>query len=350
MAFASGSGYFAYLNDGVNLVLARGDDIGGLVTLGTFAYVHGPGVYYNVVMEADGSTIRAKVYNDIEGDPGVWQISVVDTTYPTGAPGQVALSTVIVGFDVLAIGIGGESLPTGRNPSITDWILPTGDKWFGPSDSSLDISWGPATVVPPPMGVDNVQYEVEYKDTAGSDAWIPLVIQSGLTFTWDISGLVREHPHCLRVRTLAGCEVSPYTEICEVSELSIGVNCDDYEVIWLSRPELNDLETDFVAGETHQYARRFKGIPVGTTFPTAQLTVKIDADTITPLVQKSSTPVDNGDGSMDVTITLTSDETLSIGDSDAKVYELLLTDNLGDLVIPNAGLIIARATRLSFDI
>ncbi len=342
-----GSGYFAYLNNGTQLVLAKGDNVGGLVTLGTFAYIHGPGVYYNVVIKADGTTLQAKVFTDSEGDPGAWQITVVDSTYPTGAPGQVALSTVTVGFDVLAMGIGGEALPTGRNPSIVNWILPTGDKWFGPSDTSLNISWGLAVVTPPPMGIDNVQYEVEYKDTAGSDAWIPLVIQSGTTFTWDISGLVREHPHCLRVRTLAGCEKSPYTEICEVSELSIGVNCDDYEVIWLSRPELNDLETDFVAGETHQYARRFKGIPVGTTFPTAQLTVTVDADTITPLVQKSSTPVDNGDGSMDVTITLTSAETILIGDADAKVFELLLTDNLGDIVIPNAGLILARAARIS---
>lgn len=340
-----GSGYFAYLDDGLELILAKGDNVSGLTTLGTFEYEHAPSTYYNVVLQVEDTTLRAKVWHDGELEPD-WQIVAEDSDFASGVPGIVALAAAEVGFDVFATALGDSPLPTGRNPGEPTWILPTGSKWFTPIDDEITIQWVPSSLTPVPMSVDNLRYEVEYKDQF-EDVWHALTTQVDLTYLWDVSSLIREHPHCLRVRALAGCEVGPWAEICEVSELSIGVNCDDYEVIWLSRPQLDDLETDFVAGEVHQYVRRFKGIPVGTTYSTAQLTITDTLDPTTALVQKSSIPVDNGDGSMDVEITLSSAETTSIGSEDAKQFELRLTDGSGNSVIPHMGLIIARRAKIS---
>lgn len=124
----------------------------------------------------------------------------------------------------------------------------------------------------------------------------------------------------------------------ENPDVSIQGGCAEYGQIWLHAPVLNDYESGFVPGDTHQYARQIKGfgslaIAGDCTFVVARQRGD------TPIITKTTTPVDNGNGSYDITVTLSVSETTEIGDQDAFHFQLQFTLDDGSVVTPNAGLI-----------
>jgi len=125
----------------------------------------------------------------------------------------------------------------------------------------------------------------------------------------------------------------------ENPDVSIQGGCADYEQIWLHAPILNDYETGFVPGDTHQYVRQIKGF--GTLAIDGDVTFEVaryrGEDPV--LITRTSTPFDNSDGSYDISILLTESETQQIGDQDAFHFQLRFTLDDGSVVTPNAGLI-----------
>jgi hypothetical protein len=210
----TGSGYYAYLAGGTELRLDKGDDVGGLVNLGTFAYEYEPQIFYNIVIEAVGTTIRAKVWHDGETEPA-WQISVTDATYASGKPGLVALDGTVVDFDVFAAGIGGDTYPTGRNPGTPVWVNPTVPFSFDATQVVL-LQW-----TRPPMtnGVIGgaVSYELQYRRNNG-EAWTDLAtVVEDEEYLWNTTTLQAHADYCVRVRCLVACEAGPYAEICSIT-------------------------------------------------------------------------------------------------------------------------------------
>lgn len=213
----TGSGYYAYLSGGTELRLDRGDAVGGLVNLGTFAFVYEPKIFYNIVLEVTGTTIRAKVWSGAESDdPGIWHIRVTDGTYATGAPGLVGLDGTIVDFDVFAAGIGGDPYPTGRFPGTPVWITPVVPFSVGAS-RLIALEWTRPQMTDGIIGGD-VTYELQYRRNIG-EAWTDLgtTIDPVRTFSWDTTRLDANADYCVRVRTLVACEEGPYAEICSIT-------------------------------------------------------------------------------------------------------------------------------------
>lgn len=122
-------------------------------------------------------------------------------------------------------------------------------------------------------------------------------------------------------------------------EVSVQGGCADYEQIWLHAPVLNDLETGFIPGDTHQYARQIKGFGALTIDGDVTLAISRYRGEDPVLIEKTSTPNDNGDGSYDITVTFSASETAQIGDQDAYHFQLRFTLDDGSVVTPNAGLI-----------
>lgn len=214
MSSVTGSGYFAYLNAGIELRLDRGSEALGLTNLGTFAFVYEPKIFYNIVLEADGTTIRAKVWSGPESaDPGVWHISVTDGTYASGAPGLVGLDGTVVDFDVFSAGIGGDPYPLGRFPGTPVWLNPTDPFTIDPSQLIL-LQWTRPSMTNGVIGGD-VTYELQYRRNNTGEAWtdITTVIEVE-QYLWDTQLLAANTDYCIRVRTLVSCEVGPYAEIC----------------------------------------------------------------------------------------------------------------------------------------
>ena len=121
-------------------------------------------------------------------------------------------------------------------------------------------------------------------------------------------------------------------------EVSVQGGCAEYGQIWLYAPILNDYETGFIPGDTHQYARQIRGF--GALTITGDVTLVVSRQRgDTPIITKTSTPFDNGDGSYDVTVSFTTSETTQIGDQDAYHFQLVMTLSDGSVVTPNAGLI-----------
>ena len=68
----------------------------------------------------------------------------------------------------------------------------------------LIVAWGPST----DWDDDSIQYEGEYSDDEGS-SWSSLFsLQSGLSYTWDISGLTEGTQYQVRVRAHDGTDYS----------------------------------------------------------------------------------------------------------------------------------------------
>ena len=213
----TGSGYYAYLSGGTELRLDRGDDVGGLVNLGTFAFEYEPKIFYNIVLEATGTTIRAKVWSGAESDdPGTWGIEVTDATYASGAPGLVGLDGTTVDFDVFAAGIGGDAYPTGRFPGTPVWISPT-VPFSVDATRIIALEWTRPSMTDGVIGGD-VTYELQYRRNNG-EAWTDLgtTIDPVRTFLWDTTRLQANADYCVRVRTLVACEKGPYAEICSIT-------------------------------------------------------------------------------------------------------------------------------------
>lgn len=121
-------------------------------------------------------------------------------------------------------------------------------------------------------------------------------------------------------------------------EVSVQGGCAEYGQIWLHQPILNDFETGFIPGDTHQYARQIRGF--GALAIDGDVTLVVSrARGQDPFITKTSTPNDNGDGSYDITVTFTTTETSQIGDQDAFHFQLQFTLDDGSVVSPNAGLI-----------
>lgn len=125
----------------------------------------------------------------------------------------------------------------------------------------------------------------------------------------------------------------------EIPDVSIQGGCADYEQIWLHAPILNDYETGFIAGDTHQYVRQIKGFGVLTIAGDVTFEIVRYRGEDPVLISRTSTPFDNGDGSYDISILLTESETQQIGDQDAFHFQLRFTLSDGSVVTPNAGLI-----------
>lgn len=123
------------------------------------------------------------------------------------------------------------------------------------------------------------------------------------------------------------------------SGVSVQGGCADYEQIWLHAPVLNDYETGFIPGDTHQYARQIKGFGALTIDGDATFVIGRYRGENPPLITKTTTPVDNGDGSYDITVLLSASETSQIGDQDAYHFQLQFTLDDASVVTPNAGLI-----------
>lgn len=122
-------------------------------------------------------------------------------------------------------------------------------------------------------------------------------------------------------------------------EVSVQGGCAEYEQIWLHAPVLNDLESGFIPGDTHVYARQIKGFGALTITGDATLTIARYRGESPPLLTKTTTPVNNGNGSYDITVTLSAGETAQIGDQDAFHFQLQFTLSDGSVTTPNAGLI-----------
>ncbi len=212
---STGSGYFLYLDDGTNLRLAKGNSTGGLIQLGSFAYEHEQGVYYNLVLSANGSDLKGKVWTDEEGEPGGWQIEETDATYASGAPGQVSLGESPVDFDVFAAGLGGDPYPTGRNPGTPVWLEPVTPYIVPEGEPILYLSWTQPTMASLVMG-GVVRYELEFQQV-GASGWSPIDIVTVENYNWDTSNLVANVEYCVRVRALVGCEFGPWAELCGIS-------------------------------------------------------------------------------------------------------------------------------------
>lgn len=131
----------------------------------------------------------------------------------------------------------------------------------------------------------------------------------------------------------------PDSEEEDAPPVSIQGGCADYEAIWLHAPILNDMETGFVSGDTHQFARQVKGFGALTIVGDANFEIVRYRGESPVFIAKTITPFDNGDGSYDFQVMLTEAETASIGDQDAYHYQLRFTLSDGSVVTPNAGLI-----------
>lgn len=131
----------------------------------------------------------------------------------------------------------------------------------------------------------------------------------------------------------------PESEEEDAPPVSIQGGCADYEVIWLHAPILNDMETGFIPGDTHQFARQVKGFGALTIVGDAALEIARFVGENPVFIAKTITPFDNGDGSYDFQLMLTEAETASIGYKDAYHYQLRFTLSDGSVTTPNAGLI-----------
>lgn len=125
----------------------------------------------------------------------------------------------------------------------------------------------------------------------------------------------------------------------DASEVSIQGGCADYEQIWLHAPVLNDIETGFIPGDTHEYVRQVKGFGALTIVGDANFEIVRYQGESPVYIAKTITPFDNGDGSYDFQLLLSTAETESIGHADAFHYQLRFTLSDGSTVTPNAGLI-----------
>jgi hypothetical protein len=230
-----GSGYVAYLDDGRFLRLEKWSAAGGLVNLGSYDFPHEANKYYNIVLEATGTTIRAKVWEGgagLQGDPEnndplVWHIEVTDATYASGAPGIVALDATEVDFDVFATGLGGDPYPTGRYPGACTWVQPSGSVVVDPTDPVVPLEWTAPTVVAGVLGGELV-YELQYQRN-GASSWTPLASNvRGTTYSWNVSQLPQYIDYCVQVRAYAGCEYGPWTPICGINWLGKAKVPDGY--------------------------------------------------------------------------------------------------------------------------
>jgi hypothetical protein len=212
-----GSGYLAYVEATGGLILDKWTAAGGLVNLDAVAFDVLPGVYYNVVLEAVGSTIRAKAWAGGAGlqgdpennDPGTWMISVTDTDYASGAPGLVALTEQPVDFDVFAVGLGGDPYPTGRYPGLCTWLNPV--EGIIVTESPLVLEWTPPPITADVIGME-LGYDLEFQQN-GQASWTPLASDlRATTYSWNLTGLPAGH-YCVRVR-VGGCEVGPWAQVC----------------------------------------------------------------------------------------------------------------------------------------
>ncbi len=217
---SDGAGYIAYLEATGGLILAKWTAAGGLVTLDSAAFDIVTGTYYNVVLEAVGTTIRAKAWAGGAGlqgdpennDPGTWTLSVTDSDHASGAPGLVGLTQNPVDFDAFAAGLGGDPYPTGRYPGACAWVNPTEDRQLEAGDSPLLLEWTPPPVTAGVLGGEIV-YELEFQ-TSGDPGWAPLASNiRTTTYSWDLSSLPTGF-YCVRVRAYAGCEYGPWSQVC----------------------------------------------------------------------------------------------------------------------------------------
>jgi len=215
-----GTGYIAYIDANDGLKLDKWSAAGGLVNLDTVAFPVVTGVYYNVVLEAVGTTIRAKAWAGgagLQGDPEnndplTWAIELTDATYASGAPGLVGLTDQPVDFDAFAAGLGGDPYPTGRYPGACVWVSPAEGQIYDAGDSPLQLEWSPPPVTAGVLGGEIV-YELQYQ-AAGDPAWASLATNvRGTTYSWDISSLPAGY-YCVQVRAYAGCEYGPWAQVC----------------------------------------------------------------------------------------------------------------------------------------
>ena len=208
-----GWSYIAYLDDGVYFRLARYSPLYGLQVIASVEYEHEPGVYYNIVLQADGTALNAKVWSDAESEPA-WMIEETDGEYASGAPGIVALSTTEVLFDVFSTGLGGDPYPLGRLPGTPVWLLPNTPIYIARSDPALTLEWTQPEMTSDVLG-GAVAYELEYRRD-GDTAWTQFWRGYERTYDWDMSNLLAGE-YCVRVRAYVGCEYGPWAELCGIN-------------------------------------------------------------------------------------------------------------------------------------
>lgn len=219
-----GQGYFAYLYNGEYFRLAKWSPLTGLVILDEVAFVHTPSTYYNIVLEADGNTLNAKVWEgnpnippgvaDDENEPVGWMISTTDPDYAGGTPGLVALGTADVKFDVFSTGLGGSTYPLGRLPGAPTWVTPSVPFSVPENDPIVPLSWLRPYMTGDVLG-GVVNYELEYKREADSE-WTFLTSTNETSYDWDLSRYPNSSSYCVRVRAYVGCEYGPWAEICGI--------------------------------------------------------------------------------------------------------------------------------------
>lgn len=208
-----GWSYIAYLDDGIWFRLAKYSPLYGIQVLSSVYYEHEPNVYYNIVLEADGNALNAKVWSDAESEPA-WMIQETDTEYASGSPGMVALSTTEVLFDVFSTGLGGDPYPLGRLPGTPTWLQPEPPVYLTRADPVLTLEWTQPTMTGDVMG-GLVAYELEFRRD-GDTAWTNFWRGYDTTYDWDM-GRMLAGEYCVRVRAYVGCEYGPWAELCGIS-------------------------------------------------------------------------------------------------------------------------------------
>lgn len=220
----SGQGYFAYLYNGESFRLASWSPLTGLVVLAEVAFAHEPGVYYNIVLEANGTALNAKVWEgnpnippgvaDDENEPVGWMISTTDLDYSGGTPGIVALGVTDVSFDVFSTGLGGQPYPLGRLPGAPTWVQPVVPFNVPESDPVLTLEWLRPFMTGDVLG-GTINYELEYRRESDS-GWTYITSTHETLYEWDISRIPNSESLCVRVRAYVGCEYGPWAEICGI--------------------------------------------------------------------------------------------------------------------------------------
>jgi hypothetical protein len=128
----------------------------------------------------------------------------------------------------------------------------------------------------------------------------------------------------------------------EPVEPSVGSPCAEYQECWLARPNLLDLETYFIPGDTHLFARTLYGLAVGVTVASATLRI-LEYEGGPAIVNSTMVVVNIGDGSADLTYQLTQANTTLIGAVDARPYQMIVTLSDSNVYTVNAGIIKASA-------
>lgn len=121
-------------------------------TLGSSVKTYGVGTFLNVLMDCQGTTIRAKLWADGESEPGSWDISQTDATFSTGWVGYEGFANdALIEYTFASIATGG--LSTERESALPmpleKWsLLPSLEiekvavlEYYDPVDDAVKTLW-----------------------------------------------------------------------------------------------------------------------------------------------------------------------------------------------------------------